>query len=318
MVRVVEWMQRRGGIRVHELERKFDLDPRSMRRYLADLKDLGLPVLEEGRGETRSVYLDPAYRRSGIQLTLGEMISLRLGASLFNFLQGTSFAEDMDQAIDRLEPTVSRGSQDMVQNFDTMFVAVPKHAKDYRGMGDMLNEILSALLYSERADAQYRPPRGRKRNYQLEPLTLACYRQGLYLFARDVDKKLVKTFAVERFLRFQWRRQDKFKRPENWNPKAFVADAFGITGGEPRAVVVRFNARVAEFIRERQWHPSQGLLEREDGSVEVLLRCAITPELRQWILGFGADAEVLEPEELRIEVRRSMKRGARLYRKNKR
>ena len=33
----------------------------------------------------------------------------------------------------------------------------------------------------------------------LEPLTLAVYRQGLYLFARDVTEGRVKTFAVERF-----------------------------------------------------------------------------------------------------------------------
>ncbi len=46
--------------------------------------------------------LDPAYRRSGLQLTLGEMISLRFGRVLFNFLEGTQFATDLNQAIDRL------------------------------------------------------------------------------------------------------------------------------------------------------------------------------------------------------------------------
>jgi len=74
LVRLLEWMQRRGGIRVREIEAALDLDPRSMRRYLADLRDLDLPVMEEGRGEDRVVYLDPAYRRSGVQLNLGEMI----------------------------------------------------------------------------------------------------------------------------------------------------------------------------------------------------------------------------------------------------
>ena len=51
-----------------------------------------------------------------------------------------------------------------------------------------------------------------------------------------------------------------------------------------------------------------------DGSVEVLLRCAITPELKQWILGFGPDAEVLEPEDLRRDVRDALEQAARRYR----
>ena len=313
LVRLLEWMQRRGGIRVRELEGAFDLDARSLRRYLADLRDLGLPVCEEGRGEDRVVYLDPAYRRSGVQLNLGEMISLRFGRTLFNFLEGTAFADDMSQALDRLEPSMSRVGTDMVQQFDDTFLAVPEHAKDYRELADVLDEILSALLYQNRADAAYRPARGQVREYLLEPLTLASYRQGLYLFARDVEEEKVKTFAVERFQDFSRRRREKYERPTGWDARAFVADAFGITGGEPRTVVVRFSPAVAEFIRERRWHRTQGLAERPDGSVEIVLRCAVTPELRQWILGFGADAEVLEPADLRAEVGGTLRQAAGLY-----
>ncbi len=313
LVRLIEWMQRRGGIRVHEVEALLDVDPRTFRRYLTDLRDLGLPVKEEGRGAQRVVSLDPAYRRSGVQLTLGEMISLRFGRALFDFLDGTGFAADIDQAIDRLEPTVSRANADVVRDFDGMFMAVPEHAKDYSAGHEIIDEILSALIYCNPGQASYRPARGEERKYLIEPFTLATYRQGLYLFARDVDEDRVKTFAVERFRSFYRIRKQKFSRPNDWDPRAFVADAFGITAGSPRAIVVRFSPRVAEFIKERRWHGSQGLQPRPDGSIEVLLRCAITPELRQWILGYGADAEVLEPQELRDEIRETLLSACRRY-----
>ncbi len=303
MVRLLEWMQRRGGIRVREIEATLEIDPRSLRRYLSDLRDLGLPICEDGRGDERIVYLDPAYRRSGVQLNLGEMISLRFGRTLFTFLEGTGFAEDLEQAIDRLEPTVSRGNADVVQQFDDTFLAVPEHAKDYREQGEVVDAVVSALLYTNPADATYRAARGQAREYLLEPLTLATYRQGLYLFARDVEEDRVKTFAVERFQKFERRRKDKFWRPVDWDAQAFVRDAFGITGGQPRTVVVRFSPSVAEYIRERRWHRSQGILDRPDGSVEVVLRCAVTPELKQWILGYAGDAVVLEPLDLADEIR---------------
>lgn len=314
LVRLVEWMQRRGGVRVHDIEATLELDPRTLRRYLADLRDMGLPVQEEGRADDRVVYLEPSYRRAGIQLTLGEMISLRFGRTLFDFLEGTGFATDIDQAIDRLEPTVSRANAEMVQDFDRTFLAVPEHAKSYAAGAEIVDEMISALLYGNPADAEYRRARGQARRYVLEPYTMAIYRQGLYLFARDVEEDRVKTFAVERFIGFARRRRDKFVRPAAWDPRSFVADAFGIMAGPPRTVVVRFAPDVAEYIRERRWHRSQGLVGRPDGSVEVLLRCALTPELRQWILGFGADAEVLEPEELRTEIRDALERAAARYR----
>jgi predicted DNA-binding transcriptional regulator YafY len=259
------------------------------------------------------VILDPSYRRTGLQLTLGEMISLRFGRTLFTFLENTTFAADMNQAIDRLGPTLSRASTDVVQDFDRMFIAVPEPTKNYEETAEIQDEILSALVYRNPIDVEYRPARGEKKNYKLEPYTIAAYRQGLYLFARDTAVDRVKTFAFERFRRATRLRKERFSPPQDWDPGAFVADAFGITVGRPQAVVVRFSAEVAEFIQERTWHRSQGFQPRRDGSVEIILRCAITPELKQWILGFGADAEVLEPESLREEIRGALTAAARRY-----
>jgi predicted DNA-binding transcriptional regulator YafY len=60
----------------------------------------------------------------------------------------------------------------------------------------------------------------------------------------------------------------------------------------------------APFIAERQWHATQELVTERDGSVVLTMRVADTLELRRWILGFGASAEVLAPESLRDEIRK--------------
>jgi hypothetical protein len=41
-----------------------------------------------------------------------------------------------------------------------------------------------------------------------------------------------------------------------------------------------------------------------DGRLEMTLRVADTLEVRRWVLGYGVEAEVLEPEGLREAVRR--------------
>ena len=56
---------------------------------------------------------------AGVQLTLGEILSLHFGRKLFTFLDGTQFEEGLDNAIERLQPhfqatadsTVSQGRQ---------------------------------------------------------------------------------------------------------------------------------------------------------------------------------------------------------------
>jgi predicted DNA-binding transcriptional regulator YafY len=277
MVKMVELMTRRGGVSSEELESRFELDGRTLRRYLADLKGLGLPLEDSGRGLDRVISIDPRWRRTGVRFTLAEVLSLHFGRKLFNFLEGTSFADDLSGAIERLEPAISKAHQDLAQDLDRKFLAVPEHTKDYRGdASEVIDEVITALVYNNVVDADYRKPNGVAGRYILHPYTLATFRQGLYLFALDVQANRVKTFAVERFIDLERRRGEYF--------------------------ILAFSEQVATYIRERTWHPTQIFRRMGDGRLELLMRCANTVELRSWILGFGGDVEVLEPQQLRKDI----------------
>jgi predicted DNA-binding transcriptional regulator YafY len=64
----------------------------------------------------------------------------------------------------------------------------------------------------------------------------------------------------------------------------------------------RFSASQAPYIRERAWHPSQKIETEPDGSIILTLRVADLWEVKFWLIGFGAEAEVSEPAELRDDV----------------
>lgn len=57
------------------------------------------------------------------------------------------------------------------------------------------------------------------------------------------------------------------------------------------------------YIRERLWHPTQRFRELDGGRLEMTVRVADTLEVRRWILGFGSEAELLEPAALREALR---------------
>jgi len=295
-----------------DLTSRFDLDPRSMRRYLTDLRQLNLPIHDEGRGEERVVSLDARWRRTGVQLSLAEVLSLHFGRKLFNFLEGTQFTDDLDGAIERLEPAISRAHRDLTRQLDTKFLAVPEPAKDYRTSSDILDDLITALVYSNPLEARYRKASGVESQKLLHPYTLATFRQGLYLFAKDVDANLVKTYAVERFVAAV-RRRDHFEAPVGWRPEAHIAHAFGIISGQPQQVAIAFSERVISYIRERTWHPTQTFGTLPDGRLELRMNVATTVELQTWVQGFGVDAEVREPPEFRDRVAQSLADAAAMY-----
>lgn len=304
LVKILQLASRKGGVRSAELMTRFELDKRAMRRYLADLRDVAIPIRDQGRGDDRVVEIDPSWRRTGVQLTLTEVLSLHFGRTLFNFLEGTSFAGDLDDAIERLEPAISRADALVARQLDKKFIAVPEHAKDYRGdRSDVVDEIISALVYNNPVTVRYRKASGVTNTYRLHPFSLATFRQGLYLFALDTEASVVKTFAVERCLELIRKRGHNFQYPSNWEPRAHLAHAFGIIDGPPEQVELAFSEQVTGYIRERSWHPTQQLSTMPDGRLKLRLAVANTVELRTWILGHGADVEVLSPDSLKTAIR---------------
>jgi len=87
-----------------------------------------------------------------------------------------------------------------------------------------------------------------------------------------------------------------------------------VISDEPVAdVVVRFSPAVAKRAAETRWHPSQVIEEQDDGSLLWRGKVAGLREIRIWILGWGAEAEVLEPAELRAEVASQLRDAAARY-----
>ncbi|TNE92467.1 MAG: WYL domain-containing protein [Deltaproteobacteria bacterium] len=314
MVKILQLASRKGGVRAVEVMERFELDKRALRRYLADLRDLPVPVHDQGRGDERVIEIDPSWRRTGVQLTLTEVLSLHFGRTLFNFLEGTSFAGDMDDAIERLEPAISRADALVARQLDKKFIAISEHAKDYRGdRSDVIDEVISALVYNNPVTVRYRKASGVTKTYRLHPFSLATFRQGLYIFALDTEANLVKTFAVERCIEMVRQRGHTFAYPTHWEPRAHLAHAFGIIDGPPEDVVLAFSEQVAGYIRERSWHPTQQLSTLPDGRLRLRMSVAVTVELRTWILGHGADVEVLSPSSLVDRIRDELAAAAKRY-----
>ena len=95
-----------------------------------------------------------------------------------------------------------------------------------------------------------------------------------------------------------------FDRPQKFSLEKRLRDSFGVHSGEGEyEVVIRFNPRAADYIREKKWHESQQLRELKGGGVELKLKLSSLAEIERWILSWGGDAKVLKPRELAEAVR---------------
>ena len=146
--------------------------------------------------------------------------------------------------------------------------------------------------------------------YFLEPRPES---RTVYVFAHDEASGAVRLFRLDRISRARVVRE-RFEPPADFDVDALVSGSWGIWQAEGHdEVVLRFAPEAAARVRQSFWHRSAQLTDLEDGGVELRLTVASEVEMRPWVLGWGAQVEVLAPPSLRQHVAGSMRAGARTY-----
>jgi predicted DNA-binding transcriptional regulator YafY len=96
--------------------------------------------------------------------------------------------------------------------------------------------------------------------------------------------------------------------------KEYIRRNFGILAGEETyEVCLRFSKDASPWVAEQVWHPGQKAERRDDGTLCLRFPAADLREVKREVLRYGAEVEVLWPEELREAVKGEIERMRGVY-----
>jgi predicted DNA-binding transcriptional regulator YafY len=150
----------------------------------------------------------------------------------------------------------------------------------------------------------------REKTYVFEPYRLVFGQGGLYVIGMVPEYGELRTFAVDRVEQLSLT-EERFEPLEL--PEDAFANSLGVNQGAPERIEVTFAPKIARYIRERVWHPSQELVDAADGSLALTLNVVNDWALKSWILGFGALAIVKAPAGLAADIAAELKAAANQY-----
>jgi predicted DNA-binding transcriptional regulator YafY len=303
------------GASVYDIAERFAVSVRTAIRYIRALQVAGEPLYEEVEGRRKVWRLMASARQQTVTLTTAQMVALFLSRRVFDFLAGTGFKEDLDDLFGKLEAQLRRKDFASARNLDRKVFDVNEARHIYEGRIEDVNDIVTALLREERLRVTHDSVSGAKKTFVLEPYTLMVYKKGLYLVGRSQGHGgELRTFALDAFREVEWLRGDKFEYPADYRPEQITEGAFGlIRGPEATRVRILFDAKVARYVERVLWHPTQRF-KRTTKGLEMTMAVRGTTEVVGWVLGFGGDAVVLEPAQLRDAVGDQHRRAAARYR----
>jgi proteasome accessory factor B len=286
---------------------ELEVSTKSIYRDLEFMRDRMELPLEYSARHRGFHYTEEVSSFPTLQITEGELIALLVAEKALQQYRGTTFEKPLLSAFRKmaaaLPETISLNLEEWgqtisfrtsiepivdLQTFETLAQAAAKREQ---------------LLLTYRKPGQLQPePR------TVDPYHLANINGEWFLFAYCHLRHDIRTFVPARIQAVQPTGKT-FDRPQSFSIQRRLQDSFGVHSGEGEFHIrIRFTEVVADYIREKKWHPSQQIVELPDGKVELSFTLSSLIEIQRWVLGWGGEAVVLEPKELAAAVEAAARR----------
>lgn len=322
LLKAIDLLSGLNGISVNELADELGIDRRSVYRILHVIQDLNFPVYDEkplGGGEKRWK-LDRGYVKKlpnltlpDLNLTLSEIVSLYLLRMEAHVFRGTDLEKQADSALEKIGLLAPQGLWDRLKRIRPIFLPSSKLGKDYSGKEDLIDGLMEAMLQKKTCFVTYHSfGDDTVKNFKIDPLYFFENDGGLYVFVRATSFDEIRMLAVERVLSLEATGED-FEYPEDFRPAELLRSAFDIVCDDPIAVRIWFSQDQARYIRERTWAKRQRIQDLIDGSIVLEMETSGWWDVKKWVLSWGGDAMVLEPEALKKEIIDELKAAQRCY-----
>ncbi|RJQ48723.1 MAG: WYL domain-containing protein [Desulfobacteraceae bacterium] len=294
------------------LARQFEISTKTAQRTIDFMRDRLSAPLEYDSSRKGYFYPEEGIELPHLQATQEEILAILLSRNLLSHSAGGMISREIDRFGRKLFTAFKPGgltAERLAKGFSASWHGYSP------AQGESFQKAARALLENRLLEFAYRSPaKDRITRRTVEPHHMQHYMASWVLIAFCRLRSRWRTFFLSRMEDLQIADEHFRPRPaEEW--LSHIDGAFGIfQGGRSTTVVLRFTPFRARWIREQVWHPKQGIRIFDDGSLELSFPVVDLREVKMKVLQFGADVEVIQPIELREQVRDEISRTAAMYR----
>ncbi len=298
LLALLELLQDRPHATGRELAEAVGVDARTLRRYVAALQELGVPV-EGQRGVGGGYRIRPGYRLPPLMLRDEEIVAVVVGLLAARASRLPAPAEAVEGALAKiyrvLPPTLRRqvGALEAAVLFSGSGDVEPAR-------GDVVLELSDAIRRGRRVRTRYTSHDQTVTERQLSPYGLVIHCGRWYLAAYDHGRQDLRTFRVDRMRRVLIEPGlSAAEPPAEFEPVEYVRRSLRLVPWTHEVSVVlelpleTARARLPETF---------GTLTAADGGSRLEARAESLDWVARVLAGLGCPFAIENPDELRTAV----------------
>jgi predicted DNA-binding transcriptional regulator YafY len=310
LLELLEFLQTRPLTTGREIAAALDVDPRTVRRYIEALQELGIPV-EGQRGVGGGYRVRPGYRLPPLMLSEDEAVVVVLGlvAARREGLDGEGGAVDGALAkVHRVLPDTLRRKAEALET-TLAFTRAARQGAPVAGESVLL--IADAIRRRRRIRTEYRTHAGERSRREVSPHGLVFHAGRWYLAAFDHLRDALRTFRVDRMSSIAVLREAAVAAPEGFDAAEQVSASLAqVPWGHEVEVVLDLPLDEA---RRRLPRTLATLAETDEGTL-LRMQVGSLEWMASVLAGLGCGFEIRSPDELRQHVSELARRLADLAR----
>jgi len=307
LLHVLNLLRGRPGLSTPQLARECEVSERTIYRYINALSSANIPIyFDQGYRLLSDAFLPP------LNLTLDDYLVLKTALSSSVFANRSPLRKQAKSVLAKIEANLgSAVTKDLGKLRDVAWVNV-KATSDFSRLSLTFKLIEQSILNRKSLKIVYESLKSGESSRDVDPYSLVFRRHAWYLIGFCHRRNEVRLFRLSRIKKITL--LDKsFEKKQDFFLSDFFKDSWELYQGEPVCVRIKFRGITAKVIESGQHHPSEKITKLKDGSLTYEVKVNGTEEICRWVLGFGEDAKVLEPKELKEKIRLTVEKMKRVY-----
>jgi predicted DNA-binding transcriptional regulator YafY len=298
LLELLELLQTQPLTSGREIADRLEIDRRTVRRYIATLQELGIPV-EGERGVGGGYRLRPGYRLPPLMLNDAEAVVVVLGLVAARRLGLDSTTESVDGALTKIHRVLPDALRRHVEALETTLGFTTPATAGAPVAGEAVLLLAGAIRGRRRVRARYRSYAGEETQRELSPYGLVVHSGRWYLAAHDHTRDDMRTFRIDRMVSTAVTVIPALAPPEGFDPVAHVSRSLARVPW-PWEVEVLLDLPL-EGAAERIPATLAELVDAGDGTL-LRMRVSSLDWMARLLAGLDCGFKIHRPDELRGSV----------------
>ena len=294
--------------KLSELAEKFEISGRQAAREIDFMKNFFSAPIEYAHEHKGYHYSEAGFELPNIWLGQEEIVALIISKRIATAIPDRRLKKKVDFYFKKIASSTDFDFADLEKRISL------KNIHYYTVAPEIFASCAFALAKNRKLRIKYRSAYSNTiQEREISPLHLLLYLGNWHLIAYCHSRGDLRDFVLSRVAEMEILADLVSKELLARDIKRMLDRHYGIfLQGEEKRVKVRFRGRSVGIVRDQLWFAGQQVTEGKDS---LLLSFPVTDyrEVLGDILRFGAEAEVLEPAELRELVKETSASMAKLY-----